>query len=176
MKVVYHVAASLDGYIATPDHKLDWLFELGAPDPDPLPEFMAEVGAVVMGRTTFDWISEALAAESGAGWPYSVPTFVATSRPLVAMPGAEVHTVAGPIQSWLPTVAQVAGDRLIWLVGGGSLAADLAEQGLLHQMRVTLVPVSLGAGIPLFPRPFKWQTRSVSPYSNGMVEWVLEPR
>lgn len=176
MKVVYHVAASLDGYIATPDHKLDWLFELGTPDPDPLPEFMAEVGAVVMGRTTYDWITNALAGDSETAWPYSVPAFVATSRPLASFPGADVRAVSGPIQNWLPTVAQVAGDRLIWLVGGGNLAADLAAQGLLHQMRVTLVPATLGDGIPLFPRPFKWQTRSVSPYSNGMVEWVLEPR
>jgi dihydrofolate reductase len=176
MKVVYHVAASLDGYIATNDHQLDWLFELGAPDPDPLPEFMAEVGAVVMGRNTLDWITRALTQEPEPTWPYSMPTFVATSRPLEPLPGADVQAVSGAVEEWMPAVAKVAADRLIWLVGGGNLAAAMAERGLLHQMRVTLVPVCLGEGIPLFPRPFEWRTVSVSPYSNGMVEWVLEPR
>ncbi len=58
MKTQYYTATSLDGFIAAPNHSLDWLFQFGETATDDYPAFMAEVGAIAMGASTYEWLVE----------------------------------------------------------------------------------------------------------------------
>ena len=74
MKTQYFTATSLDGFIATEDDSLNWLFPLGSPSETSYPSFIAEVGALAMGSATYEWVlrhADEVAAETGASWPYS---------------------------------------------------------------------------------------------------------
>jgi dihydrofolate reductase len=91
-RIVYYVAASLDGSIATEDDSLEWLFPLGDPSESSYPEFVANIGAIAMGSTTYEWIqlnAEKAPAEAGSPWPCAPPTRVFTRRRLEAVPGAD---------------------------------------------------------------------------------------
>ena len=98
MKTQYYTATSLDGFLATDDDSLDWLFPLGSLDESSYPVFIAEVGAVVMGSSTYEWMlrnAEAVKDEAGAAWPYTQPAWVFSSRKLPLIEGADVHFVSG---------------------------------------------------------------------------------
>jgi dihydrofolate reductase len=139
------LAASLDGFIAGPNDELDWLpghGEDGAEDT--FTPFFAEIGAMLMGRRTFDVVRG-----FGGAWPYGeTPILVATSRPLEgARPS--VRRVHGPIGEMIEEARRVAGQRDVY-IDGGALFRSALEVGLVDVLTLTLVPVVLGAGIPLF--------------------------
>ena len=72
MKTQYYTATSLDGFIATEDDSLDWLFLLGDVNDTSYPEVIAEVGALAMGSATYEWMlqhPDTVAAETGSAWP-----------------------------------------------------------------------------------------------------------
>jgi dihydrofolate reductase len=74
MKTQYFTATSLDGFIATENDSLDWLFPLGELNNSSYPEFILDVGALAMGSATYEWMvrnAEKVAAETGSAWPYS---------------------------------------------------------------------------------------------------------
>lgn len=100
MKVQYFAASTLDGFIATEDDSLEWLFALGELDNSSYPTFIANVGALVMGSATYEWIlnnAKQVAAETGSPWPYTQPTWVFSSRKLPLIEGANIHFVQGNI-------------------------------------------------------------------------------
>jgi len=146
-RVRVYLATSLDGYLAGPDDDLSWLpkdVDLGEHGFEP---FLAEVGALLMGRRTFDVVHA-----MGTAWPYGDrPVLVATGRPLPdALPrGAEVRAVAGPIAGLLDAADRAAGPRDVYL-DGGSLVRQALEAGAALDLTLTVVPVVLGAGVPLF--------------------------
>lgn len=81
MRTVYYVASSLDGYIAAPHEDLDWLMQFDALPGGDYPEFIAEVGALAMGSSTYMWILERHVlpgAPKPMSWPYSQPAWVFT--------------------------------------------------------------------------------------------------
>lgn len=145
----YYTAATLDGYIADPDHSLAWLLTRDRAEHGLLDygDFIAGVGAVAMGATTYEWI-----LEHGSGWPYAVPSWVFTHRDLPASPDADVRFVSGDVRPVHEELARAAGDRNVWLVGGGDLVGQFADHGLLDEVLVTIAPVTLGAGASLLPR------------------------
>lgn len=150
----YYTATTLDGYLADENDSLDWLFtqdidEAGAMN---YADFISEVGAVVMGATTYEWVLEHEVAQ-GNPWPYDQPCFVFTHREL--SPTADsVHIVQGEPGEHRARLEEAAGERGVWVVGGGDLAAQFAAAGMLDEVLVSIAPVTLGAGRPLFPRPF----------------------
>lgn len=155
MKTQYYTAASLDGFIATEDDSLDWLFPLGDINDTSYPAFIAEVGALAMGSATYEWmLRHALggAPGSGAAWPYLQPTWVLTSRTLAAVAGADLRFAQGDVRAVHAAMRAVAGDRNIWIVGGGDLAGQFHDAGLLDEIIVQVGSVTLGKGKPLFPR------------------------
>lgn len=155
MRTQYYTASSLDGFIATEDDSVDWLFPLGDPDDSSYPEFIANVGALVMGSSTYEWIlrnSEKVIEEVGSAWPYSQPTWVLTTRTLQAIDGADVRFVRGDVRVVHEEMRAVAGDKNIWVVGGGDLAGQFYDAGLLDELIVSVGSVTLGSGKPLFPR------------------------
>ena len=146
----YFVAASLDGYIATPADGLDWLlqfdgFDGGAESYD---AFLAGVGCVVMGGGTYAWLLDHLSE----GWPYpGIPCWVFTHHELRPVPGADITFVRGPVTEFADDLSAAAKGRNVWVVGGGVLAAQFADAGLLGELILSLIPVVLGRGKPLLP-------------------------
>ncbi|MEO9323419.1 dihydrofolate reductase family protein [Nocardioides sp. C4-1] len=148
----YYTASSLDGFIADQHDSLAWLFvqEHDEDGPGSHDAFMADVGAMVMGATTYAWIGDHLRS-SGERWAYAMPCFVFTHRELEPL-GEGITFVQGAPADHRDAIEAASGDRDVWVVGGGALAADLAEAGMLDQAIVSIAAVTLGAGRPLFPR------------------------
>ena len=111
------------------------------------------VGVIVMGRTTYEWIRGHVAS-SGEAWSYAMPTFVVTHADPPGVEGADVRFVQGDVAPVHPALVEAAGGKDVWVVGGGDLAAQFADAGLLDEVMVSIAPVTLGAGRPLFPRRF----------------------
>jgi len=153
MKTQYYTATSLDGFIADPDHGLDWLLQFGMTDD--YPDFIRDVGAVAMGSTTYEWVLADLARSAGGPpqtWPYEQPTWVFTSRDLPAIPGADVRFVSGDVRPVHERMVAEAAGKNVWLVGGGDLVGQFCDHGLVDELIVTVAPVTLGGGAPLLPR------------------------
>lgn len=155
MKTQYYTAASLDGFIATEDDSLEWLFPLGDVNDTSYPAFVAEVGALAMGSSTYEWMlrhAGKVAAETGSSWPYTQPTWIFSSRTLPPVPGADLHFVGGDVRPVHAAMRSAAGEKNIWVVGGGDLAGQFYDAGLLDEVMVQVGSVTLGKGKPLFPR------------------------
>lgn len=176
MKTQFYTATSLDGFIATEDDSLDWLFPLGDINDTSYPAFIAEVGVLAMGSATYEWIlrhATTVAAETGSTWPYTQPTWVFSSRTLPSVPGANLHFVQGDVQSAHSPMRAAAGDKNIWVVGGGDLAGQFYDAGLLDEIIVQVGSVTLGRGKPLFPRRIispSLQLVSVKQIGTGFAE------
>jgi dihydrofolate reductase len=176
MKTQYYTATSLDGFIATEDDSLEWLFPLGDINDSSYPAFIAEVGALAMGSSTYEWMlrnAQTVAAETGAAWPYTQPTWVFTTRELPAIPGADLHFVRGDVRPVHAAMREVAGGKNVWIVGGGDLAGQFYDAGLLDEMIVQVGSVTLGRGKPLFPRRLTTPSlvlQSVRQVGTGLAE------
>jgi dihydrofolate reductase len=150
---IYLTATSLDGYIATEDNDLSWLFQLEGEDPaagqdNPYTEFIDGVGALAMGATTYEWV---LDHEQGR-WPYRLPAWVFSHRDLPVPEGAEVRVTAEDVATVHAAMLEAANGRDIWLVGGGDLVGQFLDRGLLDEIWVSIAPLVLGSGAPLLPR------------------------
>ena len=155
VRTQYYTASSLDGFIATADDSLEWLFPLGDINETSYPEFIAGVGALAMGAATYEWMLRHVVksgSESPAAWPYEQPTWVFTSRQLDQVPGADIRLVRGDVRPVHAAMRQAANGRNIWLVGGGDLVGQFHDAGLLDDIIVQVASVTLGAGKPLLPR------------------------
>jgi dihydrofolate reductase len=141
--VVLHAAVSLDGYLAGPNHDLGFLDDITGAAAVYEP-FYAEVGALVMGRTTFDVVRDI--AEQ---WPYpGKPCTVVTSRPL-RDPPQDVTADAG--NDLVALAHDLRRHGRVWVVGGGVLAGGLLAAGVLDEIDLVITPHVLGAGTPLWP-------------------------
>ena len=153
----YYTATTLDGFMADPSHSLDWLFTRDQDHGGLLNygEFIAGVGALAMGSSTYEWILAHEFADKDPAewtWPYDLPCWVFTHRELTVVPGADIHFVRGDVPSVHAEMAEAAGGKNVWVVGGGDLAGQFADAGLLDEVIVYVAPVTLGAGAPLLPR------------------------
>ncbi|RUS97586.1 dihydrofolate reductase [Dulcicalothrix desertica PCC 7102] len=182
MKTQYYTATSLDGFIADSNNSLDWLFQFGEVTGDSYSNFIREVGAIAMGSTTYEWI---LAhhinqdAERPQAWLYEQPTWVFSSRILPEIDGADVRFVKGDVRPVHQEMLAAAGNKNIWLVGGGDLVGQFYDCGLLDEIIVSIASVTLGSGAPLLPRtiatpPLKLLTATV--YGDSFVELHYQVR
>ena len=109
MKTQYYTATSLDGFLATEDDSIEWLFPLGDMTDTGYAAFVAGVGALAMGASTYLWLlqhADQVAAETGSPWPYTQPTWVFTHRSLPPVAGADVRFVQGDVR---PVHAEMVG-------------------------------------------------------------------
>jgi len=171
----YFVAASIDGYIADADGGLQWLFQFNdAEGVDAhYKSFLAGVGALAMGAATYEF----LLAASPETWPYTdLPTWVFTHRELRPFPDADIRFTSEDVGVVHQQMVQAAGDKNIWLVGGGNLVAQFAERGLLNEILLSVVPVILGSGIPLLPAAIQapLELKDISRFGRGMIELRYE--
>jgi dihydrofolate reductase len=143
----YFTASSLDGFIATPDHSLDWLLaqEVDPRGPMGYEAFLEGIGAIAMGASTYQWILD------HSEWIYTVPAWVFTHRTFPPPPG-DVRFSQDDVAAVHTHMSEAAGDKDLWIVGGGGLAAQFADRGLLDEVWVQYAPVTLGGGAPLLPR------------------------
>jgi dihydrofolate reductase len=166
-EVIYYVAASLDGFIATPDGGIGWLkpFEGGAEDYG-YAAFYAGLDTVLLGRHTAE-----LSLSFGR-WPYpGKAAWVFTRRGMSGLPAAAVQTSDSPVHVLAELEAR--GLRRAWLVGGAALAASFRAASLISEYVVSVVPVLLGAGIPLFGSPGpqeELQRVGTETYASGIVQ------
>jgi dihydrofolate reductase len=178
----YYTASSLDGFVATEDDDLDWLTKYEPPDAPPAverdmgsyDEFYAGVAAMVMGSTTYEWVLNHIDQ-----WSYAdKPVWVLSSRQLPSPPGGgDVRIVNASVEELRPELEAAAGEKNLWIVGGGPVASQFADAGMLDDVIVTVVPVVLGAGKPLFERrlpvgPMRFI--GTKPTPTGMVELRYE--
>jgi len=142
-RVVYYVAATADGFIAAADGGVEWLSDfsgVGGYD-----EFFAGVGSLVLGRTTFDQVL-------GWGWPYGdKPAAILTSTPLPAGAPPSAFAWEGSEAPGLVARLRAAAPGGVWVVGGGRTAGLFLAEGLLEEVELTVMPLLLGRGIPLWP-------------------------
>jgi dihydrofolate reductase len=157
-KTQYFTATSLDGYIADANHSLEWLFEVDRSESSEhsFAAFLAGVGAMAMGATTYEWIleHERVLDDPGKwrGYYEDTPCWVFTHRALPAIPDARIFFVQGDVGPAHEQMTQAAGDKNVWLVGGGDLVGQFADRRLLDEVLVAVAPVTLGGGAPLLPR------------------------
>ena len=153
----YYTATTLDGFIADPDNSLEWLFTRVQDREGPLNynAFFAGVGALAMGSTTYEWILDHEFSGKDPSewkWPYDIPCWVFSHRELQVVPGAPVEFTSADIRTVHREIVAAAAGRNVWIVGGGDLAGQFADVGLLDEVIVYIAPVTLGAGAPLLPR------------------------
>jgi dihydrofolate reductase len=182
-KTQYYCAASLDGYIAKADDTLDWLLNyegsFSGPNVEPMAgsydRFYEDVGALVMGSVTYEFI-----LDLGRGWPYEgKPTWILSSRSLPTPEGeaVDVRIVNAGIAALYDEMTAAAGGLNLWVVGGGNVASQFVDEGRLDEVLVTVVPVVLGDGKPLFDRPVPggpMQLTGTRCFDSGMVELRYE--
>jgi dihydrofolate reductase len=183
----YYCAMSLDGYIAESDDTLAWLMEYeGSFEGEGVEpggrggyeRFYEGVGALVMGSATYEFILREPAA--GPEWPYKgKPSWILSSREQPQPDGEDVDAriVDAKVPELYDEMIAAAGDRNLWVVGGGNVASQFANGGLLDDVLVTVVPVVLGAGKPLFDRRVPggpMQLTGTTTFDSGMVELRYE--
>jgi dihydrofolate reductase len=164
MEIIYYVAASLDGFIATPEGGIDWLKPFEGTGADyGYAEFYASIEAVLLGRVTYEQCLQF------PEWPYAGKPYWVFSRAQEKTPGNTPASVVAEMQA--------RGLRRAWVVGGGKLAAAFRSERLITEHIVSIVPVVLGAGIPLFDGPGPRETlrlKSSRSYPNGIVQLRYE--
>lgn len=155
-RTIYRTATSFDGYIAGVDHCLDWLFAVDQAETDDHEGFLRTVGVIVEGSSTYEWVlreTDMLARpEQWQQFYGSRPTFVFTSRDPPRPVGADIRFVRGSVGDHLHDIVAAAGRSDVWVVGGGDVAGQFLDAGALDEIMLTVAPVALAAGSPLFPR------------------------
>ncbi len=162
--VILFIAASLDGYIAGPDDDLSWLFT----DADyGFSSFFKSIDTLVMGRGTYEVI------RSFGEWHYPGKRTIVVSR----SGGLKVDTALTELYcSDLPElIAKLQKEecRKVWLVGGGELVRSFLEKGLLDELTVSMHPILLGKGVPLFPGGFRRTLlllKDTKTFEGGLVQ------
>lgn len=174
-RVTIHMAASLDGFIARKDGRVDWLetadeFAGGETlDASSIAAFLATIDCYVMGSRTYE---TALRFEAqGAGWAYGEkPVFVLTSR--------DLPRTRASVEFHRGDLARFVNDHLrpkfrsIWFAGGGRLAAECLRLGLADEVRYSIVPALIGEGISFFEsldRDVALHLAEVKAYTSGTV-------
>ncbi|MGH3993873.1 MAG: dihydrofolate reductase family protein, partial [Pseudonocardiaceae bacterium] len=183
-RVQYYCASSLDGFIAEADDTIEWLTGFtgspyeGGEGAEPIEggydDFYSGVGALVSGSVTYEFVLGH--REKGGEWPYKGKQWwVLSSRdlPVPEGDGVKVRIVDAAVPELLDEMVASAGDGSLWVVGGGNVASQFADAGLLDEVLVTVIPVVLGEGKPLFDRRLpggEMRLTGVFPRKTGMVE------
>ena len=180
--VTIHMVASLDGFIARKDGRVDWLetsdeFVGGdTMDQGSVETFLKTIDCYVMGSRTYE---TAVRFEAqGFGWAYGdKPTFVLSSR--------ELPRIRDTVEFYSGDLKQFVNERLrpkfhnIWFVGGGLVSGECLRLGLADEVRYSIVPILIGDGISFFDTLDKDITLhlvEVKAYKSGMVALRYEVR
>jgi dihydrofolate reductase len=181
-RVTIHMVASLDGFVARKDGRVDWLetsdeFVGGDTlDPEFVEAFLKSIDCYVMGSRTYE---TALNFEAkGFGWSYGdKPTFVLTSRDLPRTRDT-VEFYSGDLERFVSGILRPS-FRTIWFVGGGLVSGECLRLGLADEVRYSILPILIGEGIRFFEkldRDVSLHLAEVKAYKSGVVELCYEVR
>lgn len=171
MATIYCTATSLDGFIADDEESLSWLFTTPGHDGDPegrygdgdsldFDQFIPTVGAVVCGANSYAWVHRELTRDGqDFAWPYEQPSWVVTHQDLDLPEG--VQRFSGDVRELHTQLLEAVDGKDIWIVGGGDLAGQFADAGLLDTVWIHQTPVVLGEGKPLLPRRLRLHRRRI---------------
>jgi dihydrofolate reductase len=172
--VTVHMVASVDGYIEAPEGDMAWFetadeYADGVAGEDP-EEFLKTIDCYVMGARTYELARK-------LGWVYGdKPTVVVTHRDLpLERPTVELY--AGDLTALVERL--VARHRSIWVVGGATLVRAFLQAKLVDEIRLSILPVVLGGGLPFFDRlgtQVPLHLKKVTGYKTGIVELWYEVR
>jgi len=170
-KLVLFIAASLDGYIAGEEHQMDWLFEVKGEGDNGFSKFYDTIDTVLVGRTTYDWILEQEKTVDSIYSDKECYVFTRTKRPAIK----HITFIHDDAVGFVKELKRKNGKN-IWVVGGGDLLHTFIKENLVDEIIVTVAPVLLGKGIPLF-RDNDFQTqlslKNINRY-NQFVELYYE--
>jgi dihydrofolate reductase len=148
-KVSVYIATSVDGFIARTDGAVDWLKEANAAVPKGedcgFAKFMNTVDTLVMGRKTYEQVL------SFGQWPYGKTPVVVLSHNIISFPSNLPDTVTHSVESPRDLLERLsnAGVEHVYVDGGTTIRRFLSD-GLVDEITVTVIPIILGDGIPLF--------------------------
>ncbi|WP_428911751.1 dihydrofolate reductase family protein [Niallia sp. Krafla_26] len=142
--LVLFIASSLDGYIATKDESLEWLFQVEGEGDNGFSEFYDTVDTILMGKRTYDWVMNQDLEE----FPYKNKECYVFTR-AAAENTEDVKFVNGDVTHFVNKLKSQGGKN-IWLVGGGELLQAFIQEKLVDELIITVAPTILGKGIPLF--------------------------
>ncbi len=143
-KVVLFIAMSLDGYIAAEEDSLEWLFQVEGEGDNGYSEFYETIDTIILGRRTYDWIID----KEGDNFPYKdAKCYVYTNT--YKGKNEFVEFVNEEPVSFVRRIKEGEGKN-IWIVGGGNLLQEFIKQDLVDEFIITVAPVLVGSGIPLF--------------------------
>lgn len=173
-KIVLYIASSLDGKIAKKDNSLDWLYAL--PNPNQIDHgynaFLNSVGTTIMGKNTYNEI-----ISFGVDWPYpDKHSYVVTSDENFQLSSPNTFIISSDLVAFVNKLKEKS-SKDIWLIGGGQLIASFISNDLLDRMILTLIPTTLGEGIPLFPDHSKetlWNISNVEKFETGAVNLTYD--
>lgn len=143
-KIMLFIATSLDGYIATEDDSLEWLFKVEGEGDNGYSAFYDTVDTVIMGRRTYDWLLE----QELESFPYEGKACYVFSR-TVNQDSEHVQFFSGDVVNFTNQLKNKEGKN-IWVIGGGDLIHSFIHNKLVDEIIVTVSPVLIGKGIPLF--------------------------
>jgi dihydrofolate reductase len=172
-KITIHMVSSLDGIIAKKDNSVSWFetsdhYEKGVTGQDP-EEFLKTIDCYVMGARTYE---HALALSKSYGWAYGdTPTIVMSHRSL-PIERQNIEIYSGDLDK-LMTERLNPNYKNVWVVGGAMLVKDFIRLKLADEIRLSVIPIILGDGIPFFDHIGQEQALhldDVTAYKNGIVE------
>lgn len=166
-KVSYFVACSLDGYITGKDGDISWLFTDGDYG---YADFYAETDTLLMGRTTFD------VSMTFGECPYLGKEVLVFSRTKSGTPHPGIRYLNDDPAASTRRLKSEPGNT-IWLVGGSQLAAPLLQEKLVDELVLSIHPVTLGDGIPLFPNGMPktdWKVIASKIFDSDLVQLTYQ--
>ena len=169
VKTVLYIASSLDNYIAKPDGNLDWLTSFPQPKTGDYgyKALLNNTETIVMGRNTYE---ELIAAVDD--WPYAIFfTYIITSNPYFEVKTPNTFVVSNNFPKFIENI-KIRSSKNCWIVGGGQLISEFLNQDLIDTMIISMVPIILGDGIPLFPNKpneSNWKLVNVEKFDTGLI-------
>jgi dihydrofolate reductase len=170
MSNIVYIATSLDGYISDKNDGLGWLDMI--PNPDRLDfgwtDFLNRIDAIVMGRKTFEKV-----CSFDCDWPYTKPVFV-LSRTLKSLPEeykGKADIIEGPLSGVLQAIKAKGYEHLY--IDGGIAVQNFLKEDLIDEMIITVIPVLLGGGTPLFaelPEQIEFECMKSQVFLNALVQ------
>jgi dihydrofolate reductase len=176
-KLTIHMVTSVDGMIAKKDNSVAWFettshYEKGV-EAENTDDFMKTIDCFVMGSRTYEL---ALALSKNYGWAYGdVPTIVVTHRNL-PIERTNIKTYSGNLSALVNEQLKPQ-YKNVWLVGGAMLAKQFISLQLADEIRMSVLPIILGDGLPFFDNTLQEQAlhlKNVTPYKNGTIELWYE--
>jgi len=165
-KVLLYIAMSLDGYIARKNEDISWLEPYQTPEEDyGYSAFINTVGCAIMGARTYQQ-----SLEHPERLLKGLKTYVLSQRSFPSAP--EVELYSGKLEALVEKIKREY-TKNIYVVGGGQVASSFLKSGLLDEIRLFVVPILLGDGVPLFlalDKQVRLKVVEVVPYKSGIVQ------